>query len=315
MSQNVQTASATSAEAASRNQLAGSLGSARDEKHYSPRRRALRQFFRHRMAMAGLAVILFLVLLAVFADQIAPFSPVQTHFPDSRSAPNARYWLGADDLGRDILSRMIHAARISVSVGIVAVTIYQVIALILGALSGYFGGLVDSVIQRLVDIVMSFPTLIVILVFIAILGPSIYNVMIAIGLLSWPGPTRLYRAQIMQLREMDYIVAARSTGTSDSRIIMKHILPGIVSPLVVNATFGVGAAIMAEAGLSFLGLGVQPPTPSWGNMLIDAQNLTKLQTMPWMWVPPGLAIAITVLAINFIGDGLRDALDPKQTEA
>jgi peptide/nickel transport system permease protein len=275
----------------------------------------LRQFLRHRMAMVGVTVILLLVLVAIFAEQVAPFNPVQPHFSDARSAPNERYLLGADDLGRDILSRMIFAARISVSVGIVAVTIYQVIALVLGALSGYFGGIVDTLIQRLVDIVMSFPTLIVILVFIAILGPSIYNVMIAIGLLSWPGPTRLYRAQILQLREMDYIMAARSTGTSDSRIIIAHILPGIVSPMVVNATFGVGAAIMAEAGLSFLGLGVQPPTPSWGNMLMDAQNLTKLQLMPWMWVPPGLAIAVTVLAINFIGDGLRDALDPKQTES
>jgi peptide/nickel transport system permease protein len=315
MGRNMQTVPSTSTGEQSIKQLAETLRAKRGDKQYSPRRRALRQFLRHRMAMVGVTVILLLVLVAIFAEQVAPFNPVQPHFSDARSAPNERYLLGADDLGRDILSRMIFAARISVSVGIVAVTIYQVIALVLGATSGYFGGIVDTLIQRLVDIVMSFPTLIVILVFIAILGPSIYNVMIAIGLLSWPGPTRLYRAQILQLREMDYIMAARSTGTSDRRIIVKHILPGIVSPVVVNATFGVGAAIMAEAGLSFLGLGVQPPTPSWGNMLMDAQNLTKLQLMPWMWVPPGLAIAVTVLAINFIGDGLRDALDPKQTES
>lgn len=296
-----------------RGKLAESLGAATRE-HASPRRRALRQFLRHRMAMVSAAVLLLLVLTAIFAEQIAPYDPVEPHFTDSRSAPNAQYWLGTDDLGRDILSRMIFAARISVSVGIVAVTIYQLIALVLGAASGYFGGIVDTVIQRLVDIAMSFPTLIVILIFIAILGPSIYNVMIAIGLLSWPAPTRLYRGQILQLREMDYIMASRSLGTPDFTIIVRHILPGIVSPLVVNATFGVGAAIMAEAGLSFLGLGVQPPMPSWGNMMTDAQNLTKLQLMPWLWVPPGLAIAMTVLAINFIGDGLRDALDPKQIE-
>jgi peptide/nickel transport system permease protein len=199
-------------------------------------------------------------------------------------------------------------------VGIVAVGIYEVIAVFLGSISGYFGGAVDMVIQRFVDIVMSFPSMIIILVFIAILGPSIYNVMIAIGLLSWPGPTRLVRGQILQLRETDYVLAARCVGAHDRRIIWRHILPGVVSPLVVNATFGVAGAIMTEAGLSFLGLGVQPPTPSWGNMLMDAQNLTKLQAMPWLWVPPGLAIVITVLAINFIGDGLRDALDPKQLE-
>lgn len=289
------------------------LSSESSEGRYSPRRRALRRFLRHRMAMAGLAVIVLLVLLALFADAIAPYDPVEPHFTDARAAPNAQYFIGTDDLGRDVLSRMIYAARISVSVGIVAVGIYQAIALVLGSVSGYFGGIVDILIQRLVDIVMSFPALIVILVFIAILGPSIYNVMIAIGLLSWTAPTRLYRGQILQLRQMDYITAARCIGATDSRIIVRHILPGIVSPLVVNATFGVGAAIMAEAGLSFLGLGVQPPTPSWGNMLMDAQNLTKLQMMPWLWIPPGLAIAITVLAINFIGDGLRDALDPKQT--
>lgn len=280
----------------------------------SPRRRAFNSFLRHRMGLFSLAIIILLVLLAIFAPVIAPYPPVEAHFEDVRLAPNAQYLLGTDDLGRDVLSRMIHAARISVSVGIVAVSIYQVIALTLGALSGYFGGMVDMVIQRLVDIAMSFPTLIIILVFIALLGPSIFNVMIAIGLLSWPGPTRLYRAQILQLRAMDYVLAARSIGVSNTRIILRHILPGIVSPLVVNATFGVGAAIMAEAGLSFLGLGVQPPTASWGNMLTDAQNLTKLQLMPWLWVPPGLAIAFTVLAINFIGDGLRDALDPKQIE-
>ncbi|MEZ4866757.1 MAG: ABC transporter permease [Caldilineaceae bacterium] len=286
----------------------------RIEQRHSPYRRALQGFLRHRMALFGLAVVILLVLLAIGAPWIAPYDPVEPHFQSVRVAPGREFLLGTDDLGRDVLSRMIYAARISVSVGIVAVGIYQIMALVLGSLSGYFGGLVDMLIQRLVDIAMSFPTLIVILVFIALLGPSIFNVMIAIGLLSWPGPTRLYRAQILQLRAMDYILAARAIGVGNGRIILRHILPGIVSPLVVNATFGVGAAIMAEAGLSFLGLGVQPPTASWGNMLSDAQNLTKLQLMPWLWIPPGLAIAITVLAINFIGDGLRDALAPKQIQ-
>ena len=220
--------------------------------------------------------------------------------------------MGTDDLGRDVLSRLIFASRISVSVGLVAVGIYEIIAVFLGSISGYFGGAVDMVVQRLVDIVMSFPSLIIILIFIVILGPSVYNVMIAIGLLGWTAPTRLVRGQILQLREMDYITAAHCLGVPDRRIISRHVLPGVVSPLVVNATFGVSAAIMTEASLSFLGLGTQPPMSSWGNMLMGAQNFTKLQTMPWLWLPPGLAIAITVLAINFIGDGLRDALDPKQ---
>ena len=280
--------------------------------HYSPRRRALRRFFRNKLAIAGLAIVTLLIVIAIFAPFIAPHDPALPDFYAARQAPSSTYWFGTDDLGRDVLSRLIYAARISVTVGIVAVGIYELIAIVLGAVSGYFGGKVDMIVQRLVDIVLAFPNLIIILVFIAILGPSIYNVMIAIGLLSWPGPTRLVRGQILQLREEDYVLAARSLGVRDRRIIFRHILPGVISPLIVNATFGVAGAIMTEAGLSFLGLGVQPPTPSWGNMLMDAQNLTKLQMMPWLWLPPGLAIVLTVLAINFIGDGLRDALDPKQ---
>jgi len=235
-------------------------------------------------------------------------------FDNVRQGPTPAHLLGTDDLGRDVLSRVIYAARISLTVGLVAVGIYEVIAVFLGAISGYFGGAIDMVVQRIVDVVMSFPSLIIILVAIAILGPSIYNVMIVIGFLSWPGPARLVRGQILQLREQDYILAAHCTGVPDGRIIIRHILPGVVSPLVVNATFGVAAAIMLEAALSFLGLGVQPPMPTWGNMLMDAQNLTKLRMMPWLWVPPGVAIVVTVSVINFIGDGLRDALDPKQLE-
>jgi peptide/nickel transport system permease protein len=278
----------------------------------SPRRQALRRFFRHRLAILGMTLIAVLALVALAAPLVAPYDPTQAHFSDTGLPPGRGYILGTDDLGRDVLSRVIYAARISLSVGLIAVGIYETIGIVLGALSGYFGGIADMTIQRLVDIVMSFPSLIVILVFIILFGPSIYNVMIAIGLLSWPEPTRLVRGQVLQLREVEYVTAARAVGAGDARIILRHLLPGVVSPLIVNATFGVSAAIMTEAALSFLGLGTQPPTPSWGNMLMDAQNLTKLQTMPWLWLPPGLAIVITVLAINFIGDGLRDALDPKQ---
>lgn len=257
-------------------------------------------------------VIVVLVVVAVLAPFVAPYDPTEPHFDDIRVAPNRRFLLGTDDMGRDVLSRLIYAARISVTVGLLAVVIFEVIAVVLGCISGYFGGAVDMVVQRVVDVAMCFPTMIIILIFIAFLGPSIYNVTIAIALLRWPGPTRLFRGQVLQLREMEYVLAARSIGASHGRILFRHILPGITSPLVVNATFGVGGAIMSEAGLSFLGLGVQPPMPSWGNMLMGSQNLTKLQMMPWLWLPPGFAIAITVLAINFIGDGLRDALDTKQ---
>jgi peptide/nickel transport system permease protein len=285
------------------------------ETRYSPRRRALRRFARNRLALVGLVMVGLLILVAIFAPLIAPYDPALPSLYDSRQPPSRDHLLGTDDLGRDVLSRLIYAARISVTVGLVAVLIYETIAVFLGSASGYFGGAVDMIIQRFVDVVMAFPSLIIILVFIALLGPSIYNVMIAIGLLSWPGPTRLVRGQFLQLREVDYVLAARCIGAPHRRIIFRHVLPGVMSPLVVSATFGIAGAIMMEAGLSFLGLGVQPPTASWGNMLNDAQNMTKLQTMPWLWVPPGLAIVITVLAINFIGDGLRDALDPKQLEA
>ncbi|MBI3942202.1 MAG: ABC transporter permease [Chloroflexi bacterium] len=279
---------------------------------HSPTQRALRRFMRNRLALFSMAMLVLLILVAIFAPFIAPYNPTRVRFDLPRHPPSAENLLGTDNFGRDVLSRIIWGARVSVTVGLVSVTIFETIAILLGSISAYYSGWVDTVIQRFVDIVMCFPNLIIILFFIAVLGPSIYNVMFAIGILSWPGPQRLFRGQILSLREMDYVVAARCIGARDGRIITRHILPGIVSPLVVNATFGVAAAILAEAGLSFLGLGVQPPTPSWGNMLTDAQNITILMQMPWLWLPPGVSIVTTVLLINFIGDGLRDALDPRQ---
>jgi peptide/nickel transport system permease protein len=181
----------------------------------------------------------------------------------------------------------------------------------LGSLAGYYGGKVDWIIMRVVDVVMTFPWLIIIIFMVSILGPSMRNTMIAIGILGWTGPTRLIRAQILSLREMDYVMAARSLGASNFRVILRHALPGVVAPLVVHATFGVATAILTEAGLSFLGLGVLPPEASWGNMIAAAQELVILERMPWLWLPPGIAITLAVLSINFIGDGLRDALDPR----
>jgi peptide/nickel transport system permease protein len=210
-----------------------------------------------------------------------------------------------------VLSRLIYGARVSLSVGLGAVAIYVMIGMVLGCVAGYFGGWVDMLVSRLIDAVLSFPVLMLILVIVGVLGPSLFNIMLVLGLLGWPEVARIVRGQTLAVREELYVLSSEAAGAGSRRIIMKDILPNITSPLIVNATFGVARAILIEAGLSFLGMGVQPPTASWGNMLNDAQSLSILETMPWMWVPPGLMIFIATISINFVGDGLRDALDPK----
>jgi peptide/nickel transport system permease protein len=219
--------------------------------------------------------------------------------------------MGTDDSGRDVLSRLMYGARVSLSIGFVAVSIYLVIGTVLGAVSGYRRGLVDGVIGRIIDLVQSFPQLIIILAIVPLLGRSIFNIMLVIGLLGWPGVARLVRGEFLSLREREHTLAARGIGATDRRIITRHILPNVTGPLVVLASFGMAEAIIAEAGLSLLGLGIQPPSPSWGVDLSAATNIGVLTQKPWLWVFPGLAIAISVLAINFLGDGLRDALDPR----
>jgi peptide/nickel transport system permease protein len=277
----------------------------------TPGRRTLRRFRKHRLAVAGLIFILIVALSAIFADFIAPYEYQAQDLEQYRMGPSAAHWLGTDSYGRDVLSRLIYGGRVSLSVGIVAVIIAQGIAVVLGSIAGYYGGGSDWIVMRLVDVVMAFPWLIMVIMMVSLLGPSVFNAMIAIGILGWTIPTRLVRGQILAIREMDYILAARSVGAPSRRIIFRHILPGVVGPLVVSATFLVAGAILMEAGLSFLGLGVQPPIASWGNMMFAAMELVILQDMPWLWVPPGLMVAFSVLAINFIGDGLRDAFDPK----
>jgi len=277
----------------------------------SPGRRARRRFFRHKLAMFGLATIILLGVVAIAAPVLAPYPYYEQDLTRWRESPTEAHWLGTDSFGRDVLSRLIYGARVSLSVGLIAVSIYETIAIILGSLAGYYGGTVDWLIMRLVDVVMTFPWLIIIIFMVTILGPSIYNTMLAIAILGWTGPTRLVRGQILSLREMDYVMAARSIGVQDWRIITRHVLPGVVGPLVVHATFGVAGAILTEAALSFLNLGVLPPAASWGNMMTKAQELVILEQMPWLWIPPGICIMMAVLSVNFIGDGLRDALDPK----
>lgn len=273
----------------------------------------LRAFMRHRLALFGAIVVLVLILIAIFAPLLAPYDPARVDLFATAQGPSRAHLLGTDDIGRDVLSRVIYGARVSLSVGLVSVTIYVTIGMVLGSVSGYFGGWVDSTIQRFTDAVMCFPSLIIIIAAVAIIGPSIYNVMIVIGLLTWPGICRLVRGQILTLREREFVEAARAMGASPSRVIFSHLLPNTIAPITVAATFGVAAAILTEAGLSFLGLGVQPPTASWGNMINTAQSAAVLQQMPWLWVPAGVMIALAVLSINFVGEGLRDALDPRSS--
>jgi peptide/nickel transport system permease protein len=247
-----------------------------------------------------------LVMLAPFIAQ----DPYATNLAEIRQPPSSEYWLGTDMVGRDVLSRLLHAGQVSLSVGIVAVIIFTAIGIVLGAPAGFYGGWTDSVVMRLADIVLSFPTLVIIIAVVGILGPSIFNVMVAIGLLGWPQIARLLRGDLLSLRERDFVIAARAIGATDSQIVIRHLLPNAMAPIIVASTIGIASAILLEAALSFLGLGVQAPQASWGNMLNEAQSLTVLADMPWLWIPPGLMIAIAVLSINFVGDGLRDALDP-----
>jgi peptide/nickel transport system permease protein len=264
------------------------------------------------MAMAGLCLIAALILIAIAAPIVAPIGPVKTDLSQALAPPSSTHWLGTDPVGRDVWSRVVYATRVSLSVGFVSVGIAVTISLILGSLSGYYGGGVDGVIMRFTDVVICVPGLILVMIVVSLLGPSIYNVMFVLGILGWTGMTRLLRGQILSVRERDYITAARCLGVTDRRLMLRHVLPNCVAPILVASTFGVANAILAEASLSFLGFGVLPPTPSWGNMLIAARSFSRLEDNPWFWIPPGTAILMTVLAINFIGDGLRDALDPRQ---
>jgi len=263
---------------------------------------------RNRMAMAGAAIVLFMFLLAVLAPLLSR-DPGAIEIAQRLQPPSWSYPLGTDDLGRDVLARILYGARISLLVGFVAVGIATAIGIVLGALAGYYGRWVDTLLMRFVDIMLCFPTFFLILAVIAFLDPSIWNIMIIIGLTGWMGVARLVRAEFLSLRERDFVLAARAVGAGDARIIFRHILPNALSPVLVSATLGVAGAILTESALSFLGIGVQPPTPSWGNMLIVGKQ--TLGTAWWLSVFPGVAILVTVLGYNLLGEGIRDALDPR----
>ncbi|RNB88735.1 ABC transporter permease [Brevibacillus nitrificans] len=269
-----------------------------------------KRFLKHKLAVLGLIVFCLIILSAVFAPLISPSDPYEIS-GEFAAAPSGEHMLGTDQVGRDLLSRLIYASRVSLSVGVGAVAIYVVIGTVLGAIAGYFGKWVDMVIMRVTDVFMSFPYLMVILVLVSIMGPDLYNIIIVLGLLGWPAICRIVRGSVLSIKEMDYVKAGVALGYSTPKIVFQHILPNCLAPILVNATFGIAQAIIMEASLSFLGMGVQPPTASWGNMLTEAQSLTVLSSQPWLWVPPGMMILLAVLSINFMGDGLRDAMDPK----
>lgn len=275
------------------------------------RGRAARRFFRHRLALIGLGILIVLTLIAVFAPLISLHDPDKGDLRMIRQPPQADHVLGTDGAGRDVWTRVAYASRVSLWVGLASVAIATLIGLTLGGLAGFLGGHVDSAIMRFTDIILCFPTLLVILSVVSVTGPSQMNVILVIGAFSWPGMCRLVRAQFLSLRELEYIQAARAIGSSNRSIIIRHLLPNVVAPVSVAITLNLAGAILTEAGLSFLGLSVQVPTPTWGNMLLGATSISLIENNWWLWVPPGMMIALAVLAINFVGDGLRDALDPR----
>jgi len=268
-----------------------------------------RRFLENRMAVAGSVVVLALFVVSLFAPWLAPYDPSAIDLEKVLMPPSGDHWLGTDPLGRDVLSRMIWGARISLKVGFVATGIAILIGAVLGAVAGYYGGWTDAVIMRFVDIMLCFPAFFLILAVIAILEPSIWNIMLIIGVTGWMGITRLVRADFISLKERDFVLAARVIGASDFRIIFVHILPNAMASILVTATLGVAGAILTESALSFLGIGVQPPTPSWGNILTAGKD--NIDIAWWLSLYPGLAILVTVLGYNLLGEGLRDALDPR----
>lgn len=284
---------------------------------------------KNKMAVLGLIILVLLYFSAIFAPLIAPYSPEGTadDIMQVDRAPSFKSYeeftmegelkifkpniFGRDELGRDVFSRCLYAGRISLSVGFVSVGISIIIGTLWGCIAGYYGGIIDNIMMRIVDAIMAIPTFILLVTVMALFSPSIFNVMVVLGLTGWTGIARLVRAEFLSLMQRDFVEAARCIGARDKRIIFKHVLPNAVNPIIVSATMGIANAILAESALSFFGLGVQPPTASWGNMLINAQELNTMVNTPWKAFYPGALIFITVLSFNFLGDGLRDALDPK----
>lgn len=298
--------------------MTGKAPKIKKEKVQSPWRLVINRLVKNKLAMVGLGILIFMVLFCLIGPLISPHDPNAMNFAMKKKPPSSTYWLGTDLLGRDILTRLMYAGRISLLVGFVAVVIEVLIGGSLGAIAGYYGGWIDTVIMRIVDIFLCIPFLPILIILGAMLSDlnvapdkRIFFVMLIIGILSWPSIARLVRGQILSLREQEFMQASEALGLRDTRKIFKHLLPNTIPSIIVSATLGIGGAIMTESALSYLGMGVTPPTPSWGNMIQSVNNFIDLMERPWLWVPPGLCIFLTVMAINLLGDGLRDALDPK----
>ncbi len=272
----------------------------------------IKKLKQNKLAMIGITILALLIISAIIAPIFSKYKMDDIDLFNISATPNADHILGTDDLGRDVFTRLFSGGRISLGVGIFATIIQIVIGVTLGAVSGYYGGLIDNIIMRLVDIIMCFPLFMIAVAIAAVIGPSIWNLIIIIAILSWTNIARIVRAEVLSLKEREFIEASRALGLNNFEIIIKHVLPNILSPILVSATLAIADAILTEAALSFLGMGVKPPQPSWGNMLSAAQSMKTLQYEWWLWVPPGLLIFLTVLSINFLGDGLKDIMDPKQ---
>ena len=271
-----------------------------------------KRFSRNKLSVAGSVIVLLLITVSLLAPFFAPYDPTVIDVYNVLSPPDKKHLLGTDELGRDLLSRIIWGSRVSLKVGFVAVGIAIMIGIVIGSIAGFYGGKTDAILMRFVDIMLAFPTFFLILAVIAILEPNIFTIMAVIGVTSWMDVARLVRAEFLSLKERDFVDAARAIGISNRRLIFRHILPNALSPVFVAATFGVAGAILIESGLSFLGLGVQPPDPSWGNILTAGKD--NIEIAWWLSLYPGLAILITVLSYNLVGEGLRDALDPRLWE-
>ncbi|PLX20021.1 MAG: peptide ABC transporter permease [Candidatus Muiribacterium halophilum] len=270
---------------------------------------AMKRFFANKFAVLGLSVIVILILTAIFAPIICRFDPLEINLENKLLAPNSTYWFGTDELGRDIFSRMVYGTRVSITIGLISMGIASLLGIIIGSIAGYFGGKVDLLIMRVIEVVMCFPFMFLLLALIAYLPQSIYTIMVVIGLTRWTGIARLIRGQFIALREREFVMAARTIGASNLRIIFRHILPNAITPVLISITFGIAGAILAESGLSFLGFGVPVPQPSWGNILASGREYIDLAW--WLMFYPGLAIFITVTCYNLVGEALRDALDPR----
>lgn len=271
----------------------------------------LRRFIKNKLAVVGFILLVLFVLTAIFAPLLTTYQRDSIDLLNIESSPSLVHLLGTDELGRDVFTRLLYGGRVSLGVALSATILQLLIGVTLGCISGFYGKWIDNFIMRIVDTVMCFPFFVIGITIASLIGPSVWNVILIIGLLQWTGIARIVRAEILSLKQSEFIEAARALGISNFKIIITHLIPNTLSPIIVNATLNVAQGILMEAGLSFLGLGVKQPQPSWGNILSAAQSMRVLKTEWWLWIPAGLLIFLSVLSINFVGDGLRDALDPK----